>query len=425
MQSLQYKLLKNFNDKTTADVLVRIMPLENLLVENNRIVDEFYCHRLLLCQEKYWETMFLSPYNYSEQRTRTVSLKLFDASWMNKKCFETFLQCFYVDRQFFVMLKIDPYVRELHYLAVYINFKPLIEYCETLMINSLTLQNSCDMLRYTTFVFPDYTNYDNNTATRNIENLPNQKEEHVLSQSPWNYSTLYKSLLQWINVFYPVENKENFLKSTIDELLQDNASLLKQLFQNNSALFKTKQDRLNHLRRVIAMHCTKHPSIIDIYRNVDNQFAKEHENQHRSCIYFFLTPDNKPKSDSYKMTKDFQFKNFTWRITYKMKDNMNDSYFVSIAVFDKEKQKMAPTFSLSHSNIVPKRKMIRFHTKITFINLHRTQCIGGDSAIPIGLRADFPDEHGLFLADPFMIDAQRNKVAVACIEITFLGFGHA
>lgn len=418
MQSLQYKLLKNFNDKTTADVLVRIMPLENLTVENNEIVEEFYCHRLLLCQQKYWETMFLSPYNYSEQRTRTVSLKLFDASWMNKKCFETFLQCFYVDRQFFVMLKIDAYVRELHYLAVYINFKQLIEYCETLMINSLTLQNSCDMLRYATFVFPDYTNYDDNNSIA-IKNSSNQKVE-----SPWNSSTLYKSLLQWINVFYPIEIKENFIKVTIDELAQNNVSLLKQLFQNNSALFKTKQDRLDNLKRVIAMHCKKHPSIVDMYRNVDNQFSKEHENQHTSCIYFHLTPDNKPKLDCYKIAKDFKFKNFTWRITYKMKDSINESYFVSVAVFDKEKQKMAPTFSACHSNIVMKRKIIRFHTKITFINLYGTHCIRGDSAIPIGLRADFCDEHGLFLADPFVLDAQRNKVAVASIEITFLGFGH-
>lgn len=399
--SLKEKLLKSFNDQRTADITIRILPYALALDQTSVCpILEFHCHRLLLCQHHYWEKMLLSQ-NYKEQQDRLISLSWFDSNWMNPKCFRIFFQCFYVDKEYFASLGVDKYLRELHYFAASINFVPLMTYCETKLIATLTLQTVCDLIRYTTFVFPDY-------SQARPESLP----------TPWSSSMLYHAILRWISVFYPIDYK-NEVRATVKELMHNNCSLLKHLFQSPSALFRSRHERLQHLRKIIEeMAMDKQPPMYDLYNHVNVSFMRDDEaSVSRSCIYYLMDAYDNPRgarnkqTNDVQLTKDVKMNDLTFRYTYLSKEKEAPGSYDCIAIY---------VFK-DHRSMPPRQK-IKFHVTIGFINTKETSTLEYVAVISIGSRCDIPDKKNQFLAHPFILDDKQNKLAAAYIELKFIGY---
>lgn len=411
--SLKERLLKGFNDKRTTDVVVRILPYAVTEGQStDTVIREFHCHRLLLCQHRYWEKMLLSSqHHYREQQERLILLNWFDASWMDVKCFRVFFQCFYVDKEYFTALKADKYLRELHYLAVSINFVALIQYCESKIIETLTLQNVCDVMRYVAFVFPDYTQAKPNGLCP--EMLP----------TPLSSSELYRAILHWINVFYPLEDSANRISATVKELAPNNCSLLKHLFQSKNTLFASHHERLRHLKLIIEeTSVEKQQPLYDLYNHINPLFLHDDaiDTNHSAVYYMMDAYDNHRSSTPGKLAKDVKIRNLTFRYSYLPKEDSGCYDCISIAVTKKHCRALPPPSPLA--TIQKSRKLVKFRVKIVFINTKETSTIEHVAVIPIGSRFDIPDRKNQFLSNPFVLDKDQNKLAAAHIELKFIGY---
>lgn len=403
MPSIQAHLLSNFNNAKTSDIRVEIYKIDEPVCKGDNAIKAFDCHVLMLCRYPYWKNMLVDN-QFSEKSERVVRLKWFDDTWMDVGCFEWFLKSFYVDQQHYESIKqILLYVRELHYLSVSIQFKSLTRFCERKMAEAITLENVPDVLRYTLFVYPDYSRASTTDDGKDVT-------------MPWKNSFLYKTLLQWICAFYPIDKADNHLRLATDQMMQNNFSLIKNLFQNEKALFKGKSDRMNALQQAIE-NCNQRlvPNQLEIYQKINSMCASDSDYIHRSCVYFTLTDKNNLADTDHPIGKEFTFRNIIWRYSYIPKLNT-----ISIYACPNNFRSTAPHILSKARNSLKKINIAITITCLTSTNTFIIKANG--TMVPgNGCRFDIPDTQKRFLSDPFVLDKDGNSVAVACIELSFLG----
>jgi hypothetical protein len=400
--SIQAHLLNNFNNAKTSDIRVEIYKIDEQHCRIDNAIKTFNCHVLVLCRYPYWKTMLIDN-EFAEKSERVVRLRWFDETWMDAGCFEWFLKSFYVDQHHFDHIKqILPYVRELHYFSVSIQFKSLTRFCERKMVEALTLENAPEVLRYTFFVYPDYS------RAPSID----EKDNAV----PWKNSILYKTLLQWICAFYPIDKIDNHLRVVINQMMQSNFSLIKNVFQNERTLFKSKSDRMNTLQQAIE-NCNQRlgSNQLDIYQKINSMCASDSDHVHRSCVYFTLSNKTDLVDADYPIGKEFTFRNIIWKYSYLPKLNT-----ISVYTCPNNFRSTLPHVASKQRNVLKKINIGIVITCLTSTNTFFIKTTG--TIIPgNGCRFDIADTQKKFLSDPFVLDKDGNSVAVASIELLFLG----
>ncbi len=302
------------------------------------------------------------------------------------------------------------------------------------MVEAATLTNVPDLLRYVTFVYPDYTKlhasvFDNGDDTATTVNEASLVENDAKAErvSPWNSSKLCKTLLQWIFAFYSMCNPlAKKLKEAVDETMKDNFSLMKNVFQNERTIFKAKKDRLTILRQLMQLYC-QHlaPEQVDFYRKIESSavFANEHENTHQQHVYFALPDPQKETPGFFPMGREFVFKKAVWRYGFLPKCEKRLYDIIAIYAFQEEghHRKSNPIKSPIQRSARKMRVAVAGYCTTLFGNyvLRNTGIIvPGEGQC----RFDVLDEKSRFTSNSFEVNKQGAKFAVATIEMTFLGY---